>query len=303
MLNIVASIFILIALGWAFKKYGLMGDGAEKAFNQYLFYLALPALTIVKIADTSFAGLGFYFIALNFLPIMAVMLFVYAGWKAGLFDWPFARLMIIVAGLGNTVYLGFPVVSMSLGPDNIGYAAIVSSLHNIFIFTFGFFFMGTVCGRECPAVSFRRLVLKNAILWSSLAGIFISYSGLKMPGFIHELLTDVGRTTLPLSLFTIGLGLYGKSLRRHLDKAAWITGLKMVYMPAVYVGLALLFGFKGTVSKVTFLQMGMPVAVLNYVIAKEFEFDPDLVSQSIVFSTLLLLPLLFVFDLVMKAFL
>ena len=303
MLNIVASIFILMALGWAFKKYGLMGDGAEKAFNQYLFYLALPALTIVKIADTSFAGLGLDFIALNFLPILAVMVFVYAGWKAGLFDWPFARLMIIVAGLGNTVYLGFPVVSMSLGPENIGYAAIAASLQNVFIFTFGFFFMGTVCGGDCPAVSFRRLVLKNAILWSSLAGLCISYSGLKIPGFIHNLLTDVGRTTLPLSLFTIGLSLYGKSLRQHLGKVAWIAGLKMVYMPAVYVGLALLLGFRGTVAKVTFLQLGMPVAVLNYVIAKEFEFDADLVAQSIVFSTLLLLPLLFVFDLVMKFFL
>jgi len=303
MFNIVASIYILMALGWAFKKYGLMSDGAEKAFNQYLFYLALPALTLVKIADTSFAGLGFDFIALNLLPILAVMLFAYAGWKAGMFDWPFARLLIIVGGLGNTIYLGFPVVSMSLGPENIGYAAIAASLQNVFIFTFGFFFMGTVCGRDCPAVNFRKMVLKNAMLWSSLAGLCISYSGLKIPEFIHNLLTDIGRTTLPLSLFTMGLSLYGKSLRRHLDKVAWVAGLKMVYMPAVFVGLALLFGFKGTVSKVTFLQLAMPVAVLNYVIAREFEFDPDLISQSIVFSTLLLLPLMFVFDLVMKVFL
>lgn len=303
MINITASLFILIALGWAFKKYSLVGEGAEKAFNQYLFYLALPSLTIVKIADTSFAGLGLNFIVLNILPISAVMLFVYAGWTAGLFDRSFARLMIVVAGLGNTVYLGFPVISMSLGPENIGYAAIAASIQTVFIFTFGFFFMGTVCGGDCPALGFRKLVLKNPILWSSIAGLYISYSGLKLPGFIHDLLTDIGRTTLPLSLFTIGLSFYGKLLRQHLGKVAWITGLKMLYMPAVYLGLSLAFGFTGTVSKVVFLQMAMPVAVLNYVIAREFEFDADLVSQSIVLSTLLLFPMLFVFDLVMKAFL
>jgi predicted permease len=73
----------------------------------------------------------------------------------------------------------------------------------------------------------------------------------------------------------------------------------MLFVPAVYAGLALLLGFKGEASKVTFLQLSMPVAVLNYVIAKEFEFDADLVSQSIVFSTLSLLPLLFLYDRVM----
>lgn len=303
MTEIVAGIFLIIAVGWLFRKYELVGEGAEHAFNRYLFYLALPALTIVKISGTSFAGLGVDFIVLNFLPILAVMLAVYGGWKAGLFDWRFARLLIIVAGLGNTVYLGFPVVSMSLGPENIGFAAIAASLENAFIFTFGFFFMGTVCGGPCPPVSFRRLVLKNAVLWSSIIGLFISLAGIKIPGLIYGVMTDIGRTTLPLSLFTIGLSLYGHRIGANLGKVMWISGLKMVFMPAVYVGLALLFGFKGTVSKVVFLQAAMPVAVLNYVIAKEFEFDADLVSQAIVFSTLLLMPLLFLCDWVMTTFL
>ena len=303
MTEIVTGIFLIIAAGWLFRKYALIGEGAEHVFNRYLFYLALPALTIVKISDTSFAGLGFDFIALNFLPILAVMLLVYGGWKAGLFDWRFARLMIIVTGLGNTVYLGFPVVSMSLGPENIGYAAIAASLQNVFIFTFGFFFMGTVRGGPCPQVSFRRLVFKNAILWSSLAGLCISLAGIKIPGLIYGVMTDIGRTTLPLSLFTIGLSLYGKKPGTNLGRVAWISGLKMIFVPAVYIGLAVLFGFKGTVSKVVFLQMAMPVAVLNFVIAKEFEFDADLVSQAIVVSTLLLMPLLFVYDLLMRRFL
>lgn len=313
MTGIVSGIFLTMAAGWLFRKLSLIGEGAERAFNQYLFYLALPALTIVKISDTSFAGLGADFIALNFLPVLAVMLLVYGAWKAGLLDRQSARLMIIVAGMGNTVYIGFPVVSMSLGAENIGYAAIAASLQNVFIFTFGFFFMGAVCGGSpppgsssagrCPSVSFRRLVLKNAVLWSSIAGLFVSFAGIKLPGFIHNLFTDIGRTTLPLSLFTIGLSLYGKKPGANLGKAAWISGLKMGFVPAAYLALALLCGFKGTVSRVLFLQSAMPVAVLNYIIAKEFEFDADLISQSIVLSTLLLMPLLFLYGWAMRFFL
>jgi hypothetical protein len=301
--EIVAGIFLMIAVGWLFRRYALVGEEAEKAFNRYLFYLALPALIIVKIADTSFSGLGFDFIILNFLPIFAVMLLAYGAWRAGLADRQFARLLIITAGLGNTVYLGFPVVSMSLGPENLGYAAVAASLQNIFIFTFGFFFIGTVGAGASPPVSFRRLVLKNAVLWSSIAGLFISFAGIKIPAVVYRTMMDIGHTTIPLSLFTIGLSLYGKKLGANLGKAVWISGLKMIVMPAAYLGLALLFGFKGVISRVVFLQMAMPIAVLNYVIAREFEFDADLVSQAIVVSTLMLMPCLFLCDLVMAAFL
>ncbi len=296
----VLYLFGLIALGWTARKYRVAGERVERAFNWYLFYFAVPCLTVVKIADTSFAGLGLRFVALNLLPVLAAMMFVYAGWRTGLFPLPFARLLMIASGLGNTVYLGFPVVSMNLGPGSIGYAAVVSSLQNVFVFTFGFFFLGLMRGGDAPAAGAGSLVVRNAILWSSLAGLGLSYSGYELPGLLHGIMANVGATTLPLSLFTIGLGLYGRPLGRDLGKVWWIAGLKMICVPAVYMGLALLAGFGGTASKTTFLQMAMPPAVLNYVIAREFGFDADLVSQSIVLCTLLLFPMLFILGPAMK---
>ena len=195
------------------------------------------------------------------------------------------------------------MVSMCLGPENIGYAAVISSLQNIFIFTVGFFFMGLMRDENAPDPGFGSLAVRNVILWSSLAGITMSYFGLKIPDPLHGLLTEIGMTTLPLSLFTIGLGLYGKSMRYDLAKVGWIAALKMAFIPAVYIALALLFDFKGTVPKAVFLQLAMPPAVLNYVIAREFGLDADLVSRSIVFTTLLLFPLLFVLERTMKVLL
>ena len=47
----------------------------------------------------------------------------------------------------------------------------------------------------------------------------------------------------------------------------------------------------------------MPVAVMNYIVAKEFDFDEDLVGQSILFSTLAFFPLLYLYDWAMLRFL
>jgi predicted permease len=303
MTRIIASLFIVMACGWLFRRLGLVREGAEKTFNQYLYYLALPALTIVKIADTPLAGLGWRFAALNGAPLLAVMGLVWALWKAGALDWRFARLLAIVAALGNTAYLGFPVVAMRLGEGAIGAAAVSASLQNVFVFTFGFAAMTLISAEPCPPRRFLRLLSRNVVLWSSLAGLAIAGFGLRLPGLLHDLLADIGKTTLPLALFTLGVSLYGKRVAANLPRIAAAGALKLLFVPAVYLALAAALGYTGEFSRVAFLQAAMPAAVLNFVIAEEFGFDAELVGQTIVFSTLAFFPLLYLYDFALKALL
>ena len=303
MTPIIANLALVLAAGWLFRRFDIVGEGAEKAFNQYLYYLALPALIIVKIADTPLAGLGWRFLAVNTLPLAAVMAAAWGLWKAGKVDWRLARLLIIVSVLGNTVYLGFPVADMRLGSGAIGYAAIVSSVHNVFIFTFGFLLMTLVCERDCPPARFAGLIGRSVVLWASVAGLLIAGFGLRIPALLHGVLADLGKTTLPLSLFTLGVGLYGKRLAHNLPRIALVSGLKLLLLPLCYLLAAKAFGFTGLVSRVSFLEMAMPVAVMNYVVAREFDFDEDLVGQSILLSTLAFFPLLYVYDWALLKFL
>lgn len=300
---IIANLFLVLAAGWLLRRYGIVQEGAEKVFNQYLYYLALPALIILKIADTPLSGLGWRFLAVNTLPLAAVMAVVWALWKAGALEWRFARLLLIVSVLGNTVYLGFPVAVMRLGGEAIGYAAIATSVQNIFIFTFGFVLMTLICGGPCPPSGFLRLIVRNVVLWSSAAGLVMAASGLRPPELLRRVLSDIGGTTLPLSLFTIGVSLYGKKIAHNLPRIALVSGFKLLLMPFFYIVAAGLTGFTGFVSKVSFMEIVMPVAVMNYIIAAEFDFDADLVSQSILFSTLVFFPLLYLYDWAMQAFL
>lgn len=303
MTGIIANLVLVLAAGWLFRRFNIVGEGAEKAFNQYLYYLALPALIIVQIAGTPLEGLGWKFIALNTLPLAAVMAAGWGLWKAGRVDWRLARLLIIVAALGNTVYLGFPVVAMRLGEEAIGYAAIASSVQTIFIFTFGYALMTLVCERDCPPSRYARAIGGNVVLWASVAGLFISASGLKIPPLLDRVLTDLGRTTLPLSLFTIGVSLYGRRISHNIPRLALIGGMKLLLLPLAYILCARLLGYTGFVSRILFLEAAMPVAVMTYVVAREFDFDSDLVGQSILFTTLAFFPLLYLYDWVLVKFL
>ncbi|MBU2572666.1 MAG: AEC family transporter [Elusimicrobia bacterium] len=297
MADIIANIFLVITLGWAFRKYGLVPESAEKAFNRYLYYAALPALTFVKIIDTPLKDLGTDFLLVNTLPIAALMALIVFLWLTRVLDWRFARLLVITAALGNTVYLGFPVVSMRLGEWAIGYAAVASSVQNILIFTLGFLLINVICEGSCPVkAGLKRLVLRNFVLWASIAGLAMSWFAAPLPGLLRTALADIGKTALPLALFTIGVSLYGKSVGGNAGKLSFIAAMKLFVLPLFYLLLASLLDFEGGAARAGYLEACMPVAVMNYVLAKEFDFDADLVSQSIVFTTLIFFPLLYLYD-------
>ncbi|KAF0127602.1 MAG: putative permease [Elusimicrobia bacterium] len=298
MTSIILTLLLIIGAGWLFRRFGVVGEGAEKAFNQYLYYLALPCLIIVKIGSTPLSGLGWDFLVANLLPLVICMAGVWTAWRFFGLDWSFARLLLIVSVMGNTVYLGFPVVSMRLGEHLIGHAAIISSLHNVIVFTLGFALMSTICAEGgCPPSRLLRIAARNVVLWASLAGLALAASGWRLPGLAESVMSAIGGTTMPLSLFTIGITLYGKSVAGNLCRLSALSGVKLLVLPAIYLAAARFLGFSGEISAAVFLQMTMPVAVLNYVVAREFDFDADLVAQSIVLSTLLFFPLLYLYEL------
>ncbi len=300
---IIANLFLIMAAGWLFRRYGVVGEGSEKAFNQYLYYLALPALTILKIADTPLSGLDWRFLGANSAPLVAMMALCWLLWKAGLLGCAMARVLVISAALGNTVYMGFPVASMRLGEAAVGYAAIAASLQNIVVFTAGFLVMTLIREEPATAGGFLRPLLRSVVLWSSLAGLALAWSGLGLPELLRRVMGDIGKTTMPLSLFTIGVGLYGKKVSHNLPKIALISSFKLLLLPALCLLFCLSTGFAGFPARVAFVQVFMPVAVLNYVVARDFGFDQDLVGQTILFSTLAFFPLLYLYDLLMVAFL
>ncbi len=303
MTAIIANLSAVLAAGWLFRRFGVVDENAEKAFNRYLYYLALPALIVVKISGTPVSGFGWRFLVLNALPPAVLMAAAWGAWRAGLVDWRFARLLIIVPALGNTAYLGFPVASMRLGGGAIGYAAVSASLQNVMVFTFGLALMTAVGGEGRPPARFLRRISGNAVLWASLAGLSVSASGLRLPSLVLGVLSDLGRTTLPIALFTMGAGLYGKKVAHNLPRILLVSGLKLLALPLLYLAGARLAGFSGLASRTGFIEMAVPVAVLNYIVAREFDFDAELVGQTIVLSTLAFFPLLYLYDWTMVRFL
>jgi malate permease and related proteins len=103
------------------------------ALNWVVIYVALPAMTIVQIHRLQLDP-SLILVAsgpwLNFL--FAALFWVFAGPALG-WGRPVTGMMVLATGLGNTSFLGFPLIEALLGKDALPMAAVSDQLGSFLV--------------------------------------------------------------------------------------------------------------------------------------------------------------------------
>src|SRR4030042_3891428 len=67
-------IFLLMGAGFLSRKTGILKSGDERVLSAYVYYFALPALSLRNLAETEFTGEMFRFMLAGILPVFGVLL-------------------------------------------------------------------------------------------------------------------------------------------------------------------------------------------------------------------------------------
>lgn len=291
-------IFSVIFLGWLTRRTGLTGKVSKNFLDGYLVLFALPAIIISETMKLSLGEISAGFVAVNVLPMLFQMLLVFGAARAGLLGREFAKVLLIVPALGNAVYLGFPVVKAMFGASALGYAAVLSSLQSVAVFTAGFFLFTSISGKA-PGSPVRDL-LKNSVLWSVAAGLLLSWGRVELPGALPGVLEAISKTALPAAMFSMGMGLFGKKAGGDWMRVSAVLAMKFFLLPILCLAVIGFFSLEGRAFEISFMEHAMPPAALNFILAKKFGFDEKLTSRAIIAGTLLFFPLLPFFEYLLK---
>jgi hypothetical protein len=280
--------------GWFFKKIRIADDNWINVLNGFAYYLALPALII-----TSFWGVDFFegdylkLIASSAAAITIFALFVFILLNFLKLHNKTKASIFLAAIVGNTVYMGFPVIELSLGKSSISAGSgviylILPLLISIFAVTYWL-------GKETSLKSQILDFIKNPLVISFVIAIclsFIKIDGMIFSGLRTSLLM-LGATASPLALFVLGSFLYGKFLKRDIGLVLFSSFLKLVIFPLAMFGaysVIIARFFNNTIDLNSFdpaiILASMPVAVTTFLIAQKFNLDKDLVANSIIISTI-----------------
>ncbi|MCX8197375.1 MAG: AEC family transporter [Candidatus Micrarchaeota archaeon] len=295
MLEVVSAIFGIIGIGFLAGYFRLLSKEAFQALNDYVYFVAMPALIFAKLSSVHIGAEYGVLIVANLLPMLAAIAASFFLWKGGVLDGKAASVLLLTSFFGNIIYMGFPAVQMKFGADALPVASVVAFVYNIVMFGPAIILVMKMTKSKDNELAKERL-LKNTVILSCILGAAFSFLGLAIPAFIFKIIEGVGGTTAPVALFSLGLFLSIKCQIPLLPSLA-ISAAKLVFFPAIFILASALVGFDGKMFQISLLQAMMPVGVTNFVLATKLGLNEKIVAGAIFASTLLSLPALALFEL------
>ena len=281
--------FGVIGLGYWAGRVRFFPDEATAWLTRFVFYFALSAMLFRFAARLSLAEvLDWTFLGAYLTGTMAVYLIAHgAGWLRGL---GIAETAVEAqcAVIGNTGFLGVPMLAVLFGPQSIGPIMLVLSV-DLLVFSslIVILITGSRDGRIRPAIllTIGRGLLANPMIVSIAAGFAWSALRLPVPGPLDDFLATLGAAATPCALFAIGASLASKSAER-LSIAVWLSLCKLILHPAAVALAALvLFPVDRYAAGVMIAAAALPVAGNVYILARHYGVAPHRVSTAILIST------------------
>ena len=280
--------FALIGLGWVAAATRFFPAQGAAWLTKFVFYFALSAMLFRFAAGVDLGRLFDLRFVLAYLAgstaVWAVGLWVAHARGLGLAE---AAMEAQCCMIGNTGFLGVPMLVVLLGPAAIGPVLMVLIIDMLVFSTLITLIVhasrngGVGVAAIVPVL---RGIAANPMILAMVAGLSWGGLGLPMPAPLDEFLSILGAAATPGALFAIGASLAGRSLAR-LAPSAWLSGAKLVLHPAA-VGLAAwAFGVDPVSAGVMVVAAGLPVAGNVYILAQHFGLAQQRVSTAILIST------------------
>lgn len=283
----VMPMVVLMAIGVLVRKAGIVNREENKHFNRMVFVVFFPVMMFSNLYGTDLMEVVEWHIIAYAVGALAViylgaMLFVTRIEKS-----PKSRgAMIQAIYRSNFVIMGIPVVANFYGHGNMPVTAMLVSiivpLYNVLaVITLEVFRGGKVRPGEILLG-----IIKNPLIIGGIAGIAAALTGFKMPAPLEGLMDEMAVVATPMALVILGISFDFSSVKRCGRNLVIAVVGKLVVVPAIFLPIAAMLGFRD-VEFVTLLAMfAAPVAVSSYTMAESMDSDSQLAANSVIFSSI-----------------
>ncbi len=301
-------IFLIVLSGWLLRKFKIATDDWVHILNIFAYYVSLPALIVVSFWDIDFLSReswNIIFLSLLTLGLFSLVIFILLHFIR--ISRNLKTAIFLTATVGNTVYMGFPLVEMAFGKEFILNGALVGVIYLVAPILISIFIIRYWHDKKHDVVKEISAFIRNPLMVSVFIGIVLSFLRiLSVDNFlifaVKKSISMLGATASPIALFTLGAFLYGRFLKKDLGWAFFVSFLKIICFPVIaFTALFYFFQFNNSQTipigrQVLILLSSMPVAVTTFVIAEKFHLDKELVGNSLFISTVfsfIVVPIIF----------
>jgi len=303
-----ASMFLVMALGWVARKRALITDDAGRVLSRLLVDMIFPALIFTQMLRTvNFQVLRECW----FVPILGAAVIVIAK-GVGQLGMPFFRhkgalaTAVFLVAMPNWVFFPLPIVERLFGDAGVRDVLLCNVGAQLMLWTIG---VWTLRGKMASKMAFKELAMNHGLV-ATVAGIVIALVlpftrpletmsvagasvGVLAAASVVQALAMLGSLTIPLSLVITGSQLGALNLADHYPTRDFVgvIVLRLLVAPAITIAIltaAILLGLRipEVTRMTTYLIAAMPVAISCSIVTERFGGDTPLAARAIFYSTL-----------------
>lgn len=268
-------------LGLFLQKFpGFPTNKATGWVQAYLINIVLPALALLYIPEIKPSwGLLIPISSAWFTFMLSWILFGFLGKK---FNWGknTTGCLIIVSGLANTSFLGFPVIEGLYGKEALSTALLIDQGGSFLIVSSLSILVGSLYGNHSESLAKVPLkILKFPPFGFLVATLVMSLFSLKTPEPIIPVLQLIGKTMPPMALLAIGLK-FSVDMDSLSSRFFWYgLGYRLILAPAmVWLIYRNFIPADSLDFKVTVLESGMAPMITGSIVAMQFGLQPRLAT-------------------------
>lgn len=287
--NIVAPVFLIIALGYVSKKMGIINENFVDVTSKFVFSVSLPALVFMQIAEMDLSkAINFPQVAFIYIGTILTFILIWLGSIPFIKNGKDRSVFIQGAFRSNFAIVGFAIISNLFGSSALGKAAIILAfilpLYNVLAVI-----VLTVPMRQTNQLSFYPIlkeIILNPLILAVIFGIPFSFFSISLPSIVLTTGNYLSELALPLALIGIGGSLNIEQIKKASTLAFTSSFIKLIVIPSLLTSLAYLFGYKGIDLGIMFILFACPTAIVSFIMAEAMGANSKLAGNIILISTL-----------------
>jgi len=269
---------VCLAAGIGLKKTGRFPAATPVTLNAFVIHISLPALAILHIHTMKIDSSLLLTAAMAWLVFGAAWGIFGAAGRLFKIDRKRVGALIMVAGLGNTSFVGLPMIEAYFGKEHLGIGIIADQLGSFMVLSTLGILVSTIysSGEVSP-----RQMARKVFMFPPFQALILAFllRPLPFPAWSVTILEKLGATLTPLALVSVGFQLHSGGIREVLKPLAAGLGYKLLLAPAlIWLLYVAILGASGTVTEVTVFEAAMGPMITAGIIAIDHDLEPQLVT-------------------------
>ncbi len=285
----IIAFFIIMIMGFITKYISIRlkiksMEALVHYFTKVLYYVLVPILFIDKFgargliaSDAKILGIVFFYVCISLILAFIVSVKIK-------YDEARRKAFLVTTTFQNAVFLGYPMIYIIVGDIS------AATMYSLVLFVLHISVAGILSGGKNSIV---RSILTLPVIYGFLIGNIMHYFFYSMYLSINNLTSLSSLIVTYGAIYVMGfaLPLSSSILSKFTNFLALVILWRFIIAPLIHYILLSIINLDYQYYREIMIESFMPPAVMNSLLARLYDWDPEIVSLTILVSTIISIPL------------